>query len=242
MRHKGLITLAVAATASFSIFSPASPLPATSRESAQAALQAAWTWTIAAGQQVEATAADALGITTNSAAEQTATTAASASTKAAATPIEPAVKNIKLTRAYTYSFEAGTPASVRTAFKKAVAVYNQTGVVDLRPGAATTFANHITLGTYAKPTSDQQSTVELGEGGPSVIYSTLTRTGVNHAKAEFNTAYQGSVKESVALHELGHALGLGHSKALTSVMYPMDQGRLTLSPADLATLKTIYPK
>ncbi|WP_225352031.1 matrixin family metalloprotease [Secundilactobacillus similis] len=51
---------------------------------------------------------------------------------------------------------------------------------------------------------------------------------------------QQAIKQSVATHELGHALGLDHSTSKLSVMYPVDQSRTTLSTADLNALKAIY--
>jgi Matrixin len=45
---------------------------------------------------------------------------------------------------------------------------------------------------------------------------------------------------SVALHELGHALGLGHSDNPAAVMYPYYQMVTELSPLDIAAIETLY--
>lgn len=45
---------------------------------------------------------------------------------------------------------------------------------------------------------------------------------------------------SVALHELGHALGLGHSDNPNAVMYPYYSMHTTLSPLDVAAIQTMY--
>jgi Matrixin len=45
---------------------------------------------------------------------------------------------------------------------------------------------------------------------------------------------------SVALHEIGHALGLGHSDNPSAVMYPYYQRHTTLEADDIAAVRSIY--
>lgn len=45
---------------------------------------------------------------------------------------------------------------------------------------------------------------------------------------------------SVALHEVGHALGLGHSDDPTAVMYPYYREYTGLSPLDVASIRQLY--
>ena len=45
----------------------------------------------------------------------------------------------------------------------------------------------------------------------------------------------------VALHELGHSLGLAHSNDPNAVMYPFFRGRSRLEVDDKAAIRTLYP-
>lgn len=45
---------------------------------------------------------------------------------------------------------------------------------------------------------------------------------------------------SIALHEAGHALGLGHSDSPADVMYPYYRKMVSLSPNDIAAVRQIY--
>lgn len=161
------------------------------------------------------------------------------------TPTESNVAGKQLASTYYYHFAADVPTSVKSVFNAAVAVYNQTGIVRLTPGEGTTKQNQITFYVYQKkmPENQQrQQLVELGAGGPEIIQ----RVGwdaftANHARAGLNVTYQQAIQRSVAIHELGHALGLDHSSRLDSVMYPVDQGKTVLSPEDRKGLQAIYP-
>lgn len=165
-------------------------------------------------------------------------------TAANTTPIESIVPTGKLQRTYYYHFEAQTPAQVQQVFTSAIAAYNATGLVNLVAGTGHGDSNQLVLGTYQKNQgAGVQTTIELGQGGPAI---TTYRLGTyeharNQGSAQLNVAYPQAVAVSVALHEVGHSLGLGHSNAKSSVMYPLDQGVTSLSAADVAALKQIYP-
>lgn len=146
-------------------------------------------------------------------------------------------------RIYYYHFAKNTPPSVKRVFKAAVKTYNQTGLVRLVAGAGEQRQNQIAFSTYRKVmTPAQTNTIELGVGGPGVTQQVgWDSYTANHGTASLNVQYGESIRTSVAIHELGHALGLTHNeKTKNSVMYPLDQGKTNLTRADLAGLKAIY--
>ncbi|GAW99088.1 matrixin family metalloprotease [Secundilactobacillus mixtipabuli] len=160
------------------------------------------------------------------------------------TPIESIVQNRQLSRTYYYHFDTNVSASAKAVFENAVAVYNQTGIVKLVPGTGTDRQNSITFFVYSKqmPSSGGTTMIESGHGGPQIIQQTgWNAYTANHARAGLNVYYPAAaIRKSVAIHELGHALGLDHSRYRNSVMYPVDQGNTALSAGDINALKTIY--
>ncbi len=157
-----------------------------------------------------------------------------------ATPIESPLKGMNTSSTYYYHFKNNVPGNVREVFLNAITTYNNTGIVKLIPGTAQPNQNNITFSIYHKKIENFASnTVELGNGGPSALQ--LDHYAINRGRASLNLTYPSlAIKDSVAMHELGHALGLGHSSFTNSVMYPVDQGVSKLSEADLNGLKNIY--
>lgn len=158
----------------------------------------------------------------------------------AVTPVEEPLKGMTTSKTYYYHFKSNVPQSARQVFEYAINQYNQTGIVKLLPGNSQSDQNSVTFFVYHKKIDNVMSnSVELGNGGPSALQ--LNDYAINTGRAGLNLTYPTlSIKKSVAMHELGHALGLGHSSYTNSVMYPVDQGVSQLSEADLNGLKNIY--
>ncbi|WP_125583591.1 matrixin family metalloprotease [Levilactobacillus cerevisiae] len=161
----------------------------------------------------------------------------------AQTPLTMVVAAHPLSSTYYYHFESDVPENIRPLFAEAVAVFNQTGLVKLIPGTPQQQQNGLTFFTYDRETTPgRQDFTELGEGGPTIRHRggwqaqtvNLARSGLNLAHPELQ------IRLSVAIHEIGHALGLAHSESQRSVMYPVDQLQETLSAADLRALRLLY--
>ncbi|MFD1465479.1 M57 family metalloprotease [Lapidilactobacillus mulanensis] len=197
-----------------------------------------------AGQATDTTdlGANSASTVTDSSSSVTSSSQVESGTSSENTPIESIVQDRTLSTSYTYSFAEGTTAAVQHVFLEAIDKYNATGIVKLTAGTLVDDQNHVTFSTYNQTTSNQTGTFELGKGGPQIIekYSVFESHTTNHATATLNVAYPSAVAESVAIHELGHALGLDHSDDRTSVMYPIDQGLTNLSTADVNGLRAVY--
>lgn len=174
--------------------------------------------------------------------QKTKTASESQTTSANQTPILSIMDGFSVDNTYYYHFTKKTPEAVKQVFETAISAYNNTGLVNLVAGEGTSKQNKITFSIYYKDEGANATSVELGNGGPKLIYNTadVNKHAINHATASINMNYTESVTTSVAMHEVGHALGLDHSDDMSSVMYPTNQNVTQLSDGDIAGLKNIY--
>lgn len=138
-----------------------------------------------------------------------------------------------------------TPAAAEAAIERAMAEWSKAIQVTWQQGANPTAPQtvNILFGTYAHGDAYPFD----GPGG--VLAHTFFPAPPNPepiaGDMHFNDSETWQIGAntdlfSVALHELGHALGLGHTDDPTAVMYPYYQMVTGLSPLDISTVQTLY--
>lgn len=242
MKHRNrLFWLIMLVAGIFLIYSTESPVPIAARNTVKQGISNVWTATTD-------TVSTWLNGGPRSVAKNGASIASTAPSQASqvpsATPALSIVQRHQLRSVYYYHFDDNLPQSEHDVFLKAVKAYNATGIVKLVAGQGKKSDNQITFSSYKKEMSAESfGSTELGAGGPTIIVETYGSqvTVINHARASLNLSYPlQSVNDAVAMHELGHALGLDHSQSKASVMYPITQGVSQLSAGDIAGLRAIY--
>ena len=250
MKHRNrLFWLIMLVAGIFLIYSTESPVPIAARNTVKQGISNVWTATtdtvstwLNGGPRSVAKNGASIASTAPSQASQV--PSATPSQAVDATPASSIVQRHQLRSVYYYHFDDNLPQSEHDVFLKAVKAYNATGIVKLVAGQGKKSDNQITFSSYKKEMSAESfGSTELGAGGPTIIVETYGSqvTVINHARASLNLSYPlQSVNDAVAMHELGHALGLDHSQSKASVMYPITQGVSQLSAGDIAGLRAIY--
>lgn len=81
---------------------------------------------------------------------------------------------------------------------------------------------------------------KVGEGGPSSVYDTGLFNLTTRGKIYLFASNYGCNKPIIALHEMGHVLGLDHSDNPDSVMYAYEECNQDITPEIVSTLQSLY--
>lgn len=83
-----------------------------------------------------------------------------------------------------------------------------------------------------------------GHGGTTTFAGQIIKADIIfNPSTQFSTdGGSGQNLQTIAVHEIGHFFGLGHSAVVRSVMYPAASSILQLGWDDVAGISTVYPK
>ena len=81
---------------------------------------------------------------------------------------------------------------------------------------------------------------KVGEGGPSSVYDTGLFNLSTKGKIFLFTSTVGCDRPIIAMHEIGHVLGLDHSENPDSVMYEYEECNQDITPEIVSALKSLY--
>lgn len=148
-----------------------------------------------------------------------------------------------------YFFDSLTPdvaeSVVRGEIERAFAVWTQYANISITPASQTAMVRSIDI-LFARYAHGDAYPFN-GPGGvlAHTFYPVPTNpepiAGDMHLNADESWSVGGTVDIfSVALHEAGHALGLGHSDDPTAVMYPYYRLQTGLAADDIAGIQAIY--
>jgi hypothetical protein len=81
---------------------------------------------------------------------------------------------------------------------------------------------------------------KVGEGGPSSVFDTGLFNLTVKGKIYLFTSSVGCDRPIIAMHEMGHVLGLDHSENPNSVMYEYEECNQDITPEIISTLSSLY--
>ena len=136
--------------------------------------------------------------------------------------------------------------TVRALFQQALQQWATLVKIAFTQTANRTAPRNVDLGFYTGAHGDQFPFDGPGGVLAHTFYPAPPNTepiaGDMHMDADESWSSSGSGTDfySVALHELGHALGLGHTTNPLDVMYPFYRHNTTFSPTDISAIQSLY--
>jgi hypothetical protein len=135
-------------------------------------------------------------------------------------------------------------SDVRAALQSVIAEWSGYAAITFTP---TTQANATTSIDISFPSGDHGDGFPFTPSGAVLAHTFYpppnpeTIAGDMHVNYDEAWSVNGSLQlYAVMLHEMGHALGLGHSDSPSDVMYPYYQGTQHLASGDVQALRTLY--